>query len=146
MSVSFDVIGTPMPQGSKRAFAVKGRAMMTEAGGLKHAAWRNAVADAAKAVAADAGCFDAPLYARLAFRFPMPKSRTKAQHAAGRIHKTTAPDIDKLQRAVFDGLQAAGLIRDDAQICSVNAYKHEVTGWTGVEVYLATAQHLTDPR
>ena len=46
-SVSFNVAGTPKPQGSKRAFAVNGRARMKETGGLEHAAWRNAVSEVA---------------------------------------------------------------------------------------------------
>ena len=46
--ITFEVFGIPRPQGSKKAFSADGRAMMKESGGLDHARWRNAVADAAK--------------------------------------------------------------------------------------------------
>ena len=72
--IEFTVLGTPHPQGSKKAFAVNGRAIMTEASG-GHAAWRNAVADKARHVATGLGCgpLDGPLALTVLFRFPMPK-------------------------------------------------------------------------
>jgi len=125
--VSFTVHGTPMPQGSMKAFAAGGRAMVKPSGGLKFAQWRNAVAEAASRAAADHGRFDGPVQLTVAFRFPMPKSRPAAVRKAGRAPKTTAPDLDKLLRSVGDALVAGGLLRDDAQIVHVQASKHETT-------------------
>ncbi len=135
MIVAFDVLGIPMPQGSKKAFTANGRAMLKEAGGNRHAAWRNAVADKAREVAEVYGPFaKAPIQATVTFRFPMPKSRTKTQRARITIPKITAPDLDKLLRAVFDGLIAGGLIPDDALITGVRADKIEVVDWYGATI------------
>lgn len=136
--IEFEVIGIPAPQGSKKAFSVNGRAMMKESSG-GHAAWRNAVAEKAREVAGVALCniaepFDGPLGLSIEFRFPMPKSRAKWQRDRGRIFKTTAPDTSKLVRCVEDGLQAAGLIADDARFCTIEASKVEVVGWTGAVI------------
>lgn len=134
--VEFEVIGIPAPQGSKKAFVANGRAMMKESSG-GHAAWRNLVAQAAHDIAGHDDIpapFDGPLGVSIEFRFPMPKSRSKTQRAAGRIAKTTAPDTSKLVRCVEDGLQAAGLIVDDARFCAIEACKVEVVGWTGAVI------------
>lgn len=140
-AVSFEVIGKPMPQGSKQAFKDKGgNARMKESGGLKFAAWRNAVSEVAKRLADEHGMFDEALHCLLEFRFPMPASRPKAVRAAGRVPMTVAPDVDKLARAVNDALQAAGLIRNDSQIVVLRASKFEViSGWCGVRVDLIPA-------
>lgn len=133
-SVLFDVFGVPYPQGSKRAFVANGKAIMTEASGTGHAAWRNAVAEAAHARAATCGTFTGPLHLDVSFLFPMPKSRSRAKRDAGACPKTTAPDLDKLLRTVGDALKAGGLIADDALIVSVCASKTEVIGWTGATI------------
>lgn len=138
--IQFEVLGTPAPQGSKKAYAVKGRAFVKESNPLGHAQWRNAVASAAKDQATFHGQQLGALITYIEFRFPMPKSRTKAQRESGCIAKTTAPDIDKLQRAVFDGLIAGGLIGDDALIAVVSASKYEVTGWTGAVITLTSLE------
>ena len=138
IEVRFDVLGVPRPQGSKRAFAVNGKARLAESGGTAVAAWRNAVADKARAVAGEHGTFSTAVSVRVAFVFPMPASRTRAQHNAGMIPKTTAPDIDKLLRAMFDGFTAGGLIRDDALIVEVASTKVELSGgWSGASVTIS---------
>jgi Holliday junction resolvase RusA-like endonuclease len=134
--VEFDVLGTPMPQGSKKAFMARGRAMMKESS-PGHASWRNAVADKARDTRdaiAWGGPFDGALALTIEFRFKMPASRPKAAREAGRCHKTTAPDVDKLVRAVGDGLQASGIITDDARFCVIHATKVEVNDWTGARI------------
>lgn len=141
------VVGIPRPQGSRRAFVVNGQARMTDAAGAAGAQWRDAVAQAACNLADrlldtathshDVPPFTGPLGLSVEFRFPMPKSRTKAQHKAGRIYKTTAPDTSKLVRSLEDGLQAAGLIKDDAMFCCIEASKVEVWDrWTGAMVLI----------
>ena len=70
----------------------------------------------------------------------MPKSRPAAARRRGWAHKTTAPDLDKLLRAVGDSLQAGGLIADDAAIASITATKIETTSWTGAVVTIEARQ------
>jgi Holliday junction resolvase RusA-like endonuclease len=136
--VSFTVHGTPMPQGSMKAFNAGGRAMVKPSGGLKFAQWRNAVAEAASRAAAEHGRIDGPVQLVVAFRFPMPKSRPAAVRKAGIARKTTAPDLDKLLRAVGDTLVAGGLLADDAQIAGVFASKWETTDAPGAAISVAT--------
>lgn len=134
--IEFEVLGIPMPQGSMKAFSANGQARMKPSGGTGFAAWRNAVAVAAKDIAEDHGKLDGPLDLELIFRFPMPKSRSKAVRAFGLADKTTAPDLDKLVRSIGDSLTAGGLIADDARICHLTACKVETTGWTGATIRL----------
>ncbi len=134
--VSFDVYGTPKPQGSKQAFnAANGFARLKESGGASFAAWRNAVAEAAHRQAELHGVLDGPLRLTVVFTFRMVGSARVADKRAGWRYKTTAPDTSKLVRALEDGLQAAGLIRDDARFAEVHATKLEVVdGPTGAHV------------
>lgn len=124
--VEFTVHGIPAPQGSKRVFMVKGRPVLTDAS-KNLTPWRDSVASAAHE-AARGEMFDCPLFVHLHFRMPRPKT-------VKRVHPTVAPDLDKLERAVFDAMTAGGLIRDDALIVSacVNKRYDDAPGvWVSV--------------
>lgn len=144
MLLTFEVLGTPAPQGSKAAVVGKdGRARLIEgrrrSGRDAHTAWRNAVALAARGQAELfelAAPLDCPLLLDVEFRFPMPKSRTKAVRESGHALKTTKPDLDKLLRTVSDALVDGGLIADDARVARMIASKHEVAGWLGATIHL----------
>ena len=104
-SVSFHVDGVPIPQGSATAFPVGGRCVVTATNNKALKPWRALVA-----AAADVGVgFDVPVVVSMTFYMPMPK-RPKFQVPAVR------PDLDKLERAVNDGMTDAGLIADDSLI------------------------------
>lgn len=138
--VLFEVVGTPKPQGSKTPFKDNaGNARMKESGGLAFAQWRNAVSAAAKDVVKERGRgFDEAVSVTVAFRFAMPASRPKKVRVRGTVPMTVAPDIDKLVRAVLDAMQAAGLIRNDSQVCDLHATKSEVVdGWVGAAIRVA---------
>lgn len=138
-NVQFVVHGTPAPQGSKTR--MPNGAMLdgkSPAARARFKDWRNDCSAAARAIV-DAGtpCFDEPLIVQAEFRFPMPKSRRATDRAAGTICKATAPDLDKLQRALGDSLTAGGLLRDDALIAEWRVCKVEVwQQWTGVAVVI----------
>jgi Holliday junction resolvase RusA-like endonuclease len=102
---------------------------------MVHRSWRAAVAEAAQAAAGDAP-YDGPMALEVIFRFNMPAARSKLLRLAGVCEKTTSPDLDKLVRAICDGLQAGGLIADDARIWRLTAEKREVIGWTGADIRL----------
>jgi Holliday junction resolvase RusA-like endonuclease len=134
--ISFDIVGDPAAQGSKKAFVMHGKARMVEAAGAKHTHWRNAVADAARTARDQLdAALDGPLKIDVQFRFKMPASRSSAVRQLGWMWKVSAPDADKLLRSLGDGLQAGGLITDDARIVFGQFEKVEVLDqWTGAHV------------
>jgi crossover junction endodeoxyribonuclease RusA len=125
-SVWFTVAGLPAPQGSKRAFVNHrtGKPVVLEMGGAKLSDWRRAVRDTAVGVmlgmtpGAARVPLTGPLSVSLAFMLPKPKSAPKTR----RIYPDKRPDLDKLVRAVLDGLTGP-LFADDAQVVSLAAYK-----------------------
>ena len=113
---SFTVYGTPKPQGSMRAFmrpGMKHPVLTTDNKKLKP--WRQEVTGAA--LAQNFQQLEGPVSITLDFHFTRPKSAKK------RNGMTVKPDIDKLQRSIFDSLTGV-LFRDDAQIVRVVARKH----------------------
>jgi crossover junction endodeoxyribonuclease RusA len=138
-SVNLLVIGTPVPQGSTRAFVVAGRAVTTAAN-PRTRPWKAAVA----AVAAEARPEDwpmlSPIEVRARFAFTRPAAHYGSGRNAGRLrpsaptHKVSVPDVDKLLRAVLDALTGV-LFVDDRQVVAVDASKGfgEVAGaWVRV--------------
>lgn len=142
MSLYFEILGDPTPQGSKTR--MPNGAMLegkSKAARERHRNWRAAVAETARDIAAHKDVpapLDGPLFLAVEFRFPMPASRPKAVRAKGNCLKVSAPDLDKLIRALGDGLKAGGLIVDDARIVEITASKVEVVGWTGATVRLGS--------
>jgi len=113
MTLTFTVIGTPAPQGSKRHV---GNGVMIESSKLVKP-WRQDVATAARIAAMrdDFRVLDGPLRLAVVFRLPKPASLSKAKTALGPCRK---PDLSKLIRATEDALVTAGVIADDARIVS----------------------------
>lgn len=107
------VEGLPAPQGSKRHV---GGGRMIEMS-KKLPAWRKALEKALQDVAGDDfPAFQPPVRVTAHFFLPKPKkSRYDGPYAA--------PDVDKLQRALGDCLQRAGLVVDDSHITSWRADK-----------------------
>ena len=70
--------------------------------------------------------FDGPLYARLTFWLPRPKSVT-------RMWPFVKPDLDNLAKAVLDGLNGV-VFHDDAQVCCMDLAKHYADERVGVQV------------
>jgi len=140
--VSFEVVGVPVQQGSKRHV---GNGVMIEAAN-GHREWRHAVATEAAAVAAltSGAPLDFPLCLSVRLRFPMPASRPKRIQRIGIGWKVSTPDLDKLVRSIGDALTESGLIRDDARIVMVMASKVEVTDWAGAQIQLHRLDELTE--
>lgn len=106
--IRFSVRGVAAPQGSTRAFVVKGRAITTNKTPAL-TAWRQAIAEEARKVAPPA-LLEGALNVTCYFAFTAPKSRKKQ----GMTHYQR-PDIDKLLRAVLDACTGI-LWHDDAQV------------------------------
>ncbi len=115
MVQSFFVRGIPSPQGSKTAFVVNGKAVMREASrNVKD--WRAAVSF----VLQDkwrGPMLTGPVTVDALFYMPKPKSARKKD-----IWPAKRPDIDKLVRAVLDGMTGIAF-KDDAQVVNLSAMK-----------------------
>ncbi|MBX6386531.1 MAG: RusA family crossover junction endodeoxyribonuclease [Microbispora sp.] len=113
------VHGVPAPQGSKRHI---GRGALIEQS-KRVAPWREAVKHAALAAAHPTGFrrLEGPVRCDITFVFDKPKSAPKRRRTWP-ITRSSG-DVDKLQRAVFDALTDAGVMRDDSQVVDVRARK-----------------------
>ena len=110
------VPGIPRPQGSKNAYIRGDRAILVEAN--KHLpAWRQKITRAVEMANSEA--IDAMQGAIvLNVDFFMPKAKSNKKHSPSQ-----KPDLDKLIRAIMDSCTKAGAIRDDAQVCAIQATK-----------------------
>lgn len=112
----FFVAGTPIPQGSKSAKVIRGKAIMFEQN-KSLTFWRAQVTKVAAARRLLDEWDPIPdVHARLLFKMPRPVSVT-------RPFPTVAPDLDKLVRAVFDAMTSAHVITDDSTITQLTAGK-----------------------
>jgi len=114
--VRVEVVGVPVPQGSKRVF--HGRLVDVNDRKLKD--WRALVGGSVEKL----GYFDGPVKVELNFYLPRPKGHYGKKgllpSAPGR--PSVKPDIDKLVRACLDAM--TGLtFRDDSQVVTVVARK-----------------------
>ena len=131
-SFTFSVLGTPVPQGSVRAY--QSRVIANNAEAL--ASWRNDIAVTAQRNKPTDWDTKAPVELRCVFVFPRPlhhfgsgKNSTKLKPLAPKHHVTT-PDLDKLLRSCSDAIGdavARVLLHNDSQICSIYATKRYAT-------------------
>jgi len=112
--LTFWVDGTPVQQGSKTAFIIKGKAVMTDQNSKTLKPWRANVTSTAKLAAVRHDEFAGPLAVVLDFYMPRGATVKRARPAV-------TPDLDKLVRAVLDGITDAGVWGDDGQVVSIRA-------------------------
>ena len=114
------VPGQPIPQGSKTATVISGRAVMFDSN-KKLKQWRIRVIEATWAALIQqrhpAFEADEPLVVFLEFYLERPKT-------VKRLFPAVKPDLDKLVRAVFDGITDGRAWHDDSQVIAVYASKH----------------------
>lgn len=123
----FEVIGVPVAQGSKRVFGRR----LVDANDKTLRPWRATVAAAAAAAIPEEWDNSGPFSIVAEFYFPRPKSHYGASGvlpSRARLQHAQKPDADKLLRATLDSLGAAGVYRDDAQVCEVSGQKFWTTG------------------
>jgi crossover junction endodeoxyribonuclease RusA len=112
--VRIEVAGIPAPQGSKRHVGGGRMVEVSRAVGP----WREAVRAETQRVAGTGGPVRGPVRVVIVFRLPRPKTTP-----AYIRHPAKRPDLDKLVRAVLDGLVAGGAIADDSQVVMLAARK-----------------------
>lgn len=113
--LTLSIVGLPAPQGSKRHV---GNGRMIEASS-KVGPWREAVAQAVSARFAetdDYTRFTDPV--RIKTTFYLPRGKT-----IKRPWPSVPPDLDKLERGLFDALTIAGVWADDALVIETAATK-----------------------
>ena len=132
--ITFWVDGLPASQGSKRHVG-NGRLVESD---KKLPAWRKAI-ETTVAELHKGEPIDEPVIVRADFYLPKPKKPRWWVPA-------TALDTDKLQRALGDGMEKGGLLKNDARIITWVATKHYAKDRTGCQVTVvkhgATAVHI----
>ena len=125
--MAFFVAGEPIPKGSTRAFVVKGKPIITNAN-RRTKDWEMRIATEAQAVCQS--ITDGAVTVSVVFVMQRPKSLPKRIQ-----HHMKRPDIDKLLRAVLDGITGI-VIRDDSQVVGIFAQKRyaQVGERTGADV------------
>lgn len=116
--VSVFVEGTPVPQGSMRA-GRQGQLYYSNSAVLKP--WRKLITSVVAAALPEAHePIDGPIKVSMIFYFP--------NLAKPKPFKLSAPDVDKLTRAVLDGITDSKLYYDDSRVVWIDARKKYVTG------------------
>jgi Holliday junction resolvase RusA-like endonuclease len=136
----FRVSGNPTSQGSKRGFVnpKTKRVVVVEQMGAELKTWRQDVIAAARAIRTAAEPLDVALSLKVVFYLKRPQAHYGAHGVkpnAPRFSKS-APDLDKLLRALLDAITISGLWQDDgrvAKIAAAKAYSDE----PGAEVWIA---------
>lgn len=147
------VVGTPRPQGSKKAFynPKLGRALIVNDNDAKLRTWRQdvvaATVEALKAGACVKAPPQSPIDLVITFMLPRPKGHWRTGRNAHLLRDdaprrpTTKPDIDKLQRSTLDAMRDAGVYVDDSQVVRIDARKVWATERVGavIDVFVAGA-------
>lgn len=113
--ITFRVYGEPAPKGSKRHV---GHGRMIESS-KKLPAWMQAIKQEASKNRPSAP-IDGPVDVSMDFYLPRPK-RPRYDVPA------VKPDADKLARSILDGLEAAGILKNDSRVTHLQATKHYAT-------------------
>jgi Holliday junction resolvase RusA-like endonuclease len=116
MSVTFTVRGIPVPQGSAKPFIAGGRARLaTKSAPL--AAWRTAIATAASTAMGDAPTMAGPVVVEATFILSRPASAPRRVTVPA-----VRPDLDKLARALLDGITGV-VVKDDSLVVDLVLHK-----------------------
>lgn len=130
--VRFTVPGLPISQGSKKLGRNRrtGRAqILDDNDALK--AWRDQIGYVCNRVWGTRAALDESVMVNATFRLPRP-----ASWPAWRRWANTKPDLDKLYRAVLDGLHINGqMLREDSRVVTGQVDKRVVpAGGEGVDI------------
>lgn len=125
MTLTFTVPGTPVGQGSTRAFNVKGRIVTTNKTPAL-ARYRGDIRDVAERAGAE--LLEGPVSIGIEFLFERPKSHFgtgrngSVLKASAPMLFTSRPDVDRCVRSCLDALTGI-CFHDDAQVVTLSARK-----------------------
>ena len=117
--LTFTVPGTPIGKGRARATIAGGHARMYTP--EKTVSYEGLVAHSAQVAMAGAPLIDGPASVLLEIVCQVPASWSQKKRRAalnGTVYPTTKPDIDNVEKAIFDGLNGV-VWRDDVQVVEV---------------------------
>ncbi|HBO1369383.1 TPA: RusA family crossover junction endodeoxyribonuclease [Pseudomonas aeruginosa] len=114
--VMFTVPGEPQGKGRPRIGRVGAQArMFTPA---KTANYEGLIAHSGQQAMVGRALFEGPVLVELDIALSIPQSMSKKQKAmalAGQLHPTKKPDLDNVQKAIYDGLNGV-VWKDDVQV------------------------------
>jgi Holliday junction resolvase RusA-like endonuclease len=116
-----DVVGRPAPKGSRIAGRTKTGRTFTRPASTYEAPWVEAVRDATQVAMRHHEQAPPPYSVALEFRLKEP-----AKYKAQMPWWSTTHDLDKLVRAVLDGLVNGGALADDRHVIALTASKRFV--------------------
>lgn len=128
VEVSIDIVvrGIPVPKGSMRGFVnpKTERVVVTADNPQNLKAWTLRIAEEAERAMAGHPIFRGAVRVQARFVFPRPSGHfgKKGQLPSAPAHKTTKPDVDKLERAFFDALKGTVWV-DDALVIDSHVAK-----------------------
>ena len=118
--ITFFVPGIPVPKGSRKSFICKQTGVIRNKDANDNTKpWQLAIAWATREAMSGRDPMQGAVKVTAVFHMPKPKSYPKRREIA---HKKK-PDLDKLQRALFDALKQGGAYNDDSQVIAVEAWK-----------------------
>ena len=121
--LKFTVPGAPYGKGRPRIGKVGNHARMFTP--EKTVNYEGLVAHSAKVAMAGMALMDGPTSVHLDIVCQVPASwsqKKRSQALAGTVYPTTKPDIDNVEKAIFDGLNGV-VWRDDVQVVEVHKRK-----------------------
>lgn len=134
--LAFNVPGRPVPQGSVRAFARGGKAMVVQGGSKESrerlATWRSDVRAVAQEAMKNSPPFRGAISMQVVFSFRRPNAHYGTGRNAERIKDSAPidhlrqPDLDKLNRALLDALTGIVYV-DDSQVITLDSRKRWIT-------------------
>lgn len=119
--ITVNVDGRPAPKGSRNVGRTKTGKTYTYPGSRYEAPWTDAVKKATQTVMRHHDQPDPPYEIRLEFRLEHPTKNRREMPWWSTKH-----DLDKLARAVIDGLVKGGAMSDDRHVIALTATKRYV--------------------
>lgn len=122
-AITFTVPGQPYGKGRPRVGSVHGRARMFTP--EKTVNYENLVAVCAQEAMAGAALIEGAVYVTLSIQCQIPASWSKKKQelaAAGKVYPTTKPDIDNVEKIIYDAINGV-VWKDDVQVVDVRKVK-----------------------
>lgn len=127
MTIAFFIPGQPRPKGSWNLMRNSKTGQVFAKADPAHKSWQGQVSYWAQVNKPDGDVHTGPIALTMTYHLPRPKTVKRAL-------PTTKPDLDKLERAMLDGMTGI-MFEDDRQVVEVHHKKvYAIGGRIGVDV------------